>query len=572
MLFLLAAFTFRAAAATFTASLEHATISVGDASVLTLVFEGGKPSHLPTMPSVPNLRILGPQSEGSSAFIANGQASTVYTYSYALLPSQAGDFVIPELTTDVGGVAVKSAPVNLKVLPANVKPPPPPAPKTAFLRIIVPKTNLFLGEILPMEIQICFLNVHGQEAPHFKEEGFTIGKITQSGQNVTLYNNQRYNTVSFSTYVVPVKAGKITLGPATMPVQIPRPTGQSDFFGRPVMDWQNTTLESEAYTINVQPLRRDNVPASFNGAVGNFTLALEASPTNVAVGDPITVKVQIAGKGGLDGISLPTQTGWDQFKLYPPTSEVQTTDNLGMTGTKTFKLTAVPQNMDIKELPAYVFSYFDPELKSYRTLTQPALPLTLRPSAASLPPTALTTPSSSAENAESSQGILSIKQRIGTLAQIQPPIAVRGWFIFAQIIPLLVWLGFLLRRKAADRLAANPQLRRQRLVDRIVREGLKKLKQAAQENDAETFFATAFHLLQEQIGERLDRPASAITEAVLDEPVLAARLPEETRAAMHDLFHTFNQARYAPQNTNAELVSLAVTVEDALNILKQLKA
>ena len=47
---------------------------------------------------------------------------------------------------------------------------------------------------------------------------------------------------------------------------------------------------------------------------------------------------------------------------------------------------------------------------------------------------------------------------------------------------------------------------------------------------------------------------------------------EETLAAMHDLFHTLNQARYAPQSTNAELVSLAVNVEDALNILKNLQA
>ena len=148
----------------------------------------------------------------------------------------------------------------------------------------------------------------------------------------------------------------------------------------------------------------------------------------------------------------------------------------------------------------------------------------------------------------------------------------RGWFILVQFIPVAVWLSLLIRRKSAERLAANPHLRRQRLVAQIVREGLKKLNLAAQQNDPETFFATAFHLLQEQLGERLDRPASAITEAVLDEPALVNRLPEETLAALHDLFHTFNQARYAPQSTNAELVSLAVTVQDALNILKQLNA
>jgi hypothetical protein len=555
-------------AATFTASLDAPTVFVNESATLTLTFEGGQPTRLPTMPSVANLVIQGPNSQAKSTILAKGQMLNSYIFTYEARATKEGEYVIPALSAEVDGQVLKSDPVKLRVLPANAK---PPAPTTAFLRLIVPKTNVFLGEVLPVEIQICFQSVNGHEAPQFKEEGFTRGaKMHQAGQNATIINNQRYNMVSFYTYIVPVKAGNIALGPATMPVQIPKPNGQVDFFGRP-LEWQNVTLESQPQTLNVTPLPHDNVPTGFNGAVGSFALTVEASPTNVAVGDPVTVKIQVTGKGALDGVTLPAQPGWDQFKLYPPTSEVQITDTLGMTGTKTFKLTAVPQTMDIKELPAYVFSYFDPDQKAYRTLTQPAIALTLRPSAASLPP-ALNTPAAPGENAEATQNILSIKQRMGTLAQIQPPIAVRGWFIFAQFIPVLVWIAALVWRKNADRLVANPQLRRQRLVDRIVRDGLKKLKHAAQQNDAETFFATAFHLLQEQLGERLDRPASAITEAILDEPALAGRLPEETLAAMHDLFHTLNQARYAPQSTNAELVSLAVNVEDALNILKQLKA
>jgi len=101
---------------------------------------------------------------------------------------------------------------------------------------------------------------------------------------------------------------------------------------------------------------------------------------------PITVKVQVTGHGELEGLSLPAQTGWEQFKVYPPTSDFQAADDLGSSGTRTFSLTAVPQTMDIKELPPYTFSFFDPEQKSYRTVTQPAIPLIVRPSAASLPP------------------------------------------------------------------------------------------------------------------------------------------------------------------------------------------
>ena len=558
-----------AAAATFTASLDAPAIFVNESATLTLTFEGGQPAQLPAMPSIPNLRILDAHGDMTSMSIVNGQMSRVYSHTYAVMSPQPGEYVIPSLAAELDGQILRSAPLTIKVLPATAK---PPAPTTAFLKLVVPKTNLFIGEVLPVEIQVYFLALQASEEPHFKEEGFTLGsKLHRSGQNVTMYNNQRVNVVSYYTYIVPVKAGKIDLGPATWPVRVPAPNARRTIFGE-ITDWQSVTLQSEPSTLSVQPLPRENVPASFSGAVGNWTLAVEASPTNVAVGDPITVKVQIAGRGSLDAITLPAQTGWEQFKLYPPTSEIQTIDSLGISGNKTFKLTAVPQSLDIKELPAFAFSFFDPDQKAYRTLTQPAIPLTLRPSAASLPPGALTAPPASPDNADSSPNILSIKQRLGTLAQIQPPIAVRDWFIMAQLVPIAVWLSLLIRRKNAERLAANPRLRRQRLVEQIVRDGLKKLDHAAQQNDAETFFALAFQLLQEQLGERLDRPASAITESVLDEPALVGRLPAETLAAMHDLFHTFNQARYAPQSTNAELISLAHTVREALNILKQLQA
>lgn len=558
-----------AAPPVFTASLDRESVTVNETATLTLSFEGGSPTKLPDMPVITNLTIDGPRGRGNTISYVNGQTTSIYTFTYAVIASHEGTYMIPALAAEIDGHVARSAPVSLWVGPP-VKLPPNSG--NAFLNLMVPKTNLFLGEVLPLEIKIYFLAMNAREVPQFEKEGFTIGtKFPQSGKTVSLYNNRRYYTVSLYNYAIPVKAGKLTLGPATMPVQIPRPNGPADFFGQP-LEWTDATLQSEALGINVQPLPYDNRPASFNGAVGNFTMTVDASPTNVAVGDPITVKIQITGTGALDTLTLPNQTGWDRFKLYPPTSELQTSDNLGITGTKTFKLTAVPLSMDMRELPGYQFSYFDPDQKSFRTLTHPPIPLTLRPSAASLPPANLPASPAAGDGTQPPRDIAGLKQRMGTLAQIQPPLAVRGWFMLAQFIPVALWLSLLARRKRAERLAANPQLRRQRLVDRIVRDGVKALKRAAQQNDAETFFATAFRLLQEQLGERLDRPASAITESVLEDPALVSRLPEETLEAMRDLFHTLNAARYAPQSSDTELLSLAVTVEDALNVLKQLQA
>jgi hypothetical protein len=105
------------------------------------------------------------------------------------------------------------------------------------------------------------------------------------------------------------------------------------------------------------------------------SMSMSAGPTNIAAGDPITVKVQISGRGSLDALTLPEQPAWHEFKTYPPTTKTETTDQLGLQGTKTFEQIVTPQNSDIKALPPISFSYFDPEVKAYHTLTQAAVPL-----------------------------------------------------------------------------------------------------------------------------------------------------------------------------------------------------
>jgi hypothetical protein len=75
--------------------------------------------------------------------------------------------------------------------------------------------------------------------------------------------------------------------------------------------------------------------------------------------------------------------------------------------------------------------------------------------------------------------------------------------------------------------------------------------------------------MQEQLGERLDCPATAITEAVVDDPRLGAS--PELQTALRELFQLCNQARYAPVRGVSELNSVAVRLEKAINELQALK-
>jgi hypothetical protein len=138
-----------------------------------------------------------------------------------------------------------------------------------------------------------------------------------------------------------------------------------------------------------------------------------------------------------------------------------------------------------------------------------------------------------------------------------------------QGVPALAWLGAALWRRRAEQLAQNPRLRRRREVAAWVREGQRELRRFAAENDSDQFFGTLFRLLQEQLGERLDLPASAITEAVIEERLRPAGVAEPTLAALHELFQACNLARYAPIRTSQELAAFIPRVDALLRDLQE---
>ena len=66
-------------------------------------------------------------------------------------------------------------------------------------------------------------------------------------------------------------------------------------------------------------------------------------------------------------------------------------------------------------------------------------------------------------------------------------------------------------------------------------------------------------------------PASAITESIVDERLRPLGVDENTLAVVTELFQACNQARYAHESTNEELVSLISKTETALEELKKIK-
>lgn len=559
-------------AVTFSASLDRNAIRVGEQAVLTLRFDGGQPSGVPRLPEVPNLQIqFGGQSQQIS--ILNGQRMASLLLTYVVVAAKPGDYTIPAFNVPVAGAMLPSQPLALKVHPAAAKLPDTEAYRQfTFVKLRAGKTNAYVGEPLVIEVRLYF-NAAGEiQMPSLQGDGFTLAPF-QHQQGQEQVGNAIYRVIVFRSVATPVKAGKLALGPAQCSFNLHLRVGGNDvldFFNRGVRA-QAVTILSEPLTIDVRSLPAEGRPADFNGAVGAFSMSASVSPVDVAVGDPVTVRVQVSGRGGIDGLQMPPLNFGEAFKTYPPSATTDMPDPLAMSGVKKFEQVVQPQNADVKELPAFGFSFFDPDARAYRTIKQPATPLRVRAATASAAPTVVMTSTNAATAVAAATELVHIKPHLGVLA-VPGASALRqpAWWAITGG-PFALWLALLARRKQAEKLANNPRLRRRREVEKLVNTGFAELRQQAAAAQTEPFFANLFRLLQEQLGERLDLPASAITEEVLDDRLKTIGASAELCRSLHTLFQACNAARYAPVRETGELVKLAEQFTGAVAELRKLE-
>jgi len=558
-----------ALAASFTASLDRDSITTGESATLSLTFEGGTPRTVPT-PGVSGLQI-NQVGNSQSYSIINGAMSATVTVTFSVTAQRPGEYTIPALTADVGGQQLSTEPLKLTV--GKIAAPSAEAVNSgnevAFLKFSCPKQKMYAGESVVAHLDL-YLRDEVQNFGNFavtgaSADGFSLGKCVElpNQRHRAQVGNRVYTIIPYAVPVTAVKTGSFALGPFTASVIIVLPNG---WMG----EQRQVTLATDSANVESLPLPEDK-PAGFSGAIGNFTMTATAGPTTVTVGDPITVRVKISGRGSFDSLALPAQDAWQNFKSYPPTTKIETGDQFGLQGTKTFEQIISPLNTDVHELPPLNFAYFNPDDGHYHTLKSGAVTLTVQP-AGSTPMPALAANKPPALENQSPQDILPIKENLGALTQAGPPLVSRPVFLAAQAVPVLAFFAAFVWRKRTDNLANNPRLRRQRAVALLIASGMTDLKKYASANKPDEFFATLFRLLQEQLGERLDCPASAITENVLDGQAMLRAAPPAVRDGLHELFQLCNQARYAPVRGSSELNSVATQFEKVVNRLRELKS
>src|SRR5881394_2700371 len=445
---------------TTTAVLSSSETVVGETVELQIKVTGPGDARPPEEISIDGLEIHG-TGQSRQFEIHNFSTSSSVTYNYTILPLRAGKFTIPPQIVHAGGSLLRTPELTLYVADSpgrssNARPSRGTqsqsvrASDLVFAELIVPKKTAYVGEIVPVQIQMGFdprVRPRLIEPPEITGQGFTAQKLQESGQNSETINGRSYDVVTYKTAITAARAGKFELGPVKAKAQVLVPRARSaprtrsrspfdlfdlddpfsdPFFSNPFAQMgerREVDINSQPVALEVKPLP-PNAPPSFSGATGNFAMTTDAKPKSVQVGDPITVTSTISGRGNFDRVNAPAiedERGWHK---YPPSSKFKNDDEVGISGTKTFEMVLSP-NEKKPTIPLFAFSYFDPAKEQYITLRSDPIVINVQGGAVAAPAAAASQPAPStmpaaAAAAPANQNILNKLNERGRMQSFTP--------------------------------------------------------------------------------------------------------------------------------------------------------
>ncbi len=534
------------AGVTVSASLNTSQFPMDRVAILSVDVSGARSADI-DIEEIDNLRFH-PRGESTQVQMTNGSFTSSVSSRYLIQALKPGKYTIPPITVRVDGdkyltqalsfeVTRTNSSVSGKSIPGSstARIGSGKAEELAFLRIEKLKDTSYTGEIIPIDIKAYFrqgIRVKLTAFPVLKGDGFVMPPQGQEPlQTVEQINNTSYSVITWQSSLSAVKEGK---HPLSMELEatllIPQRNRRSstfgnrgffqddffdDFFGN--YQSKTVTLASPEIELDALPLPLTGKPKDFSGAIGDFSLHIQADPTDVEVGEPITLTMTIAGRGNFDRVTAPHFPEQKDWKSYSPSSEFLK-DGSNYRGKKQFEQAIVLKNNGTTAIPPLSFVYFDPGAGKYITRTSTPIPLTVKngyedriaPVPAPLPsPTAQKVGTETVPHGI--EGLAPIHLNPGRLTPEIRPLFFEKWYLV--LIGLCVFsLLFILSLKLRNRhLKQNPLLVKRKLMEKQLTKSLQHLEEVKAVGESRKFLNGCRKAIQEQFGLAWEMEPSAIT-------------------------------------------------------------
>jgi len=491
-------------------------------------------------------------------------------YSIALTPRRTGKAVIEAARVRYRGRRYQTQPIVVRVLPPGRGTPPPrrqqpdePVPGSPFgslfgdddpfrgarpgardllLRASVDRERPYVGQQITYTLWLLSrVNVSGIDKLQLPRlDAFWTEEIEAPQQLVG--ESRVIDGVSYRAYMLrrralfPLRAGKVAVDAAEVEVL----TGFGMLFSR-----SSARRASQKLTIEVLPLPPGKPPGFDAGNVGQWELSASAEPTTAAVGQAITFRLQVSGKGNVRDVQAPRLPAVPGLRAYDATSTDKNQVDRGQVGgTRSVEQLLVPERSGQFVIPALAMETFDPVAGAYKTLRTQPFSITVRAGAAAVG--AAGPSAASPQNLLSAGGMRPIRLKLTRVEAGAPPWT-EPWFWPAMALgpfAALIAAGILRARRAIDRDAAGRRVRgAARAARRRLREAESLLRNGAK---APAFYAGIAHALTQYLADKQGVAASGLTREELAAALTARGHSLAVVQRLATALDECDRARFAP--------------------------
>ena len=547
-------------------------------------------------PEVGGCKLLyGPSKSSSySSQWVNGVSSSSSSEEYTMVyrADQAGKYTVGSATVSVGGKQYSTKPFTIEILPpdrsaqqgnnrgsqsvqidnANTQTAGKQvSSKDLFVRIILSKSNVYEQEAVVCTIKLYTKYQISQFIANIQPSynGFLIEELPVSPNlnEIEHVNGENYMVAELKKCILfPQQSGKLTITSGTYDVTVVQYEQFRTPFGimrQPVE--KQLQVKSNTSSVNILPLPEPK-PASFNGAVGNFTVSTEIKPQVLKTFEAATYSYIIRGSGNIKYLKSPTIGFPSQFDVYDPQNNINAKPSGStVSGTVTIDYTFIPQFVGKYEIPGTEFTYFNPATRKYETLTTQKYDLTVAKGSGA----ASQAPKGGIE--QKNRDILHIKTGDLHLKQ-EHSYAVEGFgYWLWYIIPLILLAAVLFYYRKALKARSDMQLMRTKRANKVAQKRLRAAKQWMRAGDKNKFYAEVLTALWGYLSDKIQIPVSELNKENISAELTNYGATDEVIAAVIEVLNNCEFAQYAPELSGNDMESIYSAAADAMDKLENTK-
>ena len=559
-------FAFHLQAQSFIATVDNNKVAENERFELRFTFEGKNLNALKNFnpPSLKEFRVLSGPNQSTSMQIINGVSSSSLTLSYILMPNTTGAYTIGSASIQYEEKTYTTDPIKVTIVKGSQKPKDDSGKqisneeiaKNLFIRATIDKNKVYLGEQVTVTYKLYTrLNIASQmsvdKLPQY--QGFWAEEL-ETARNISfsreVIDGQQYNVGLLKRAALfPNQAGKLEVTPfeLTIPIQVQKKKNPNnvwdDFFGDPfgraeIVEYQ---AKSNTLKVEVMPLPENNKPESFKGAVGKFDFSATLDKQKTKTNEPINLKFDISGTGNIKLLELPPFELPNGFEKYDPKVDEQINRAGKISGTKKAEYLLIPRVAGTREIPPIEFSYFDPEKRSYQTISSKAFSVSIEQGQGS---------ASDLANQQSIEQLDSdirfIKTKFDDVNRQSEILLFKPAFWIASVVPFLASLVLIGWKRKQDKLSGNQQLLRYSKAEKVARKRFKAAKKLLDQNNIELFYSEISQALFGYLEDKFHIPKSEFTLDRAGDELLKRNIKPELVEKMKTNAQKCEFIRFAP--------------------------